>query len=608
MEPFIEVPSGDFMISPFQVNSPADYVLKKDYPNCCNYHSSLYQNVKDWYEKFPNCCAQHIAVSQKWWFRKANYSGLPEKIMSCVAYVQHHITIHANDPEWYKDITDYIEYIMHSFGTPSIGNDRFLNLLEEGIDLIRLDDDKQLPLSKSKPIIEYIKAQSGPAKGTPTDLNALVSTYQKWLKAFPFDLFPFNRIKDHFEGQLPIFNGNLEYNPYLGMHKGKAHTPSSMIDWVCRLTTQILDTVSSTKLIQEGRIKDAAAHSLDIIGQKHKIKQASLLNDYTKGEKKYITVLKTWLKNEKSYFETVTPILNRVRTDDKTITINKMNVKIAQELKQIGATLKSLGFGWFLHTQDFENIMLEYDLDEFWHAALSDVNDSDTLYIGNTVVHEDAFFHAAGILFTDKKPHFFKFLTVTILGLIEWASTEKDFSKLVSYTTQLGFPDPDIESIKKAIESKTGRNIPSEKSTSSKPDLIFIGHGKGLLFREVEQYLRDEGLPFKSFESDSHAGEHIIEVLNSFLDEATFAIMVVTADDETASGSIRARQNVVHEIGLFQGRLGFKNVAILKETDIEDFSNNAGLQHISFPKDEIHAAFHKLSLKLKSAGLIGKKS
>lgn len=60
------------------------------------------------------------------------------------------------------------------------------------------------------------------------------------------------------------------------------------------------------------------------------------------------------------------------------------------------------------------------------------------------------------------------------------------------------------------------------------------------------------------------------------------AVIVMTADDRTKEGFGRARQNVIHEVGLFQGRYGFNRVILLQQVGTEDFSNIAGLQTIRF--------------------------
>ena len=40
------------------------------------------------------------------------------------------------------------------------------------------------------------------------------------------------------------------------------------------------------------------------------------------------------------------------------------------------------------------------------------------------------------------------------------------------------------------------------------------------------------------------------------LNAASFAFLIMTAEDEHADSTLHARENVVHEVGLFQGKLG----------------------------------------------------
>jgi predicted nucleotide-binding protein len=68
----------------------------------------------------------------------------------------------------------------------------------------------------------------------------------------------------------------------------------------------------------------------------------------------------------------------------------------------------------------------------------------------------------------------------------------------------------------------------------------------------------------------------------------------MTAEDEQPDGRMRARENVVHEIGLFQGRLGFKRAIVLLEEGCEEFSNIHGIGQIRFPKGNIGAKFEEI--------------
>src|SRR5689334_8180249 len=63
----------------------------------------------------------------------------------------------------------------------------------------------------------------------------------------------------------------------------------------------------------------------------------------------------------------------------------------------------------------------------------------------------------------------------------------------------------------------------------------------------------------------------------------------MTAEDEHPDGTFHARENVIHEIGLFQGRLGFNRAIILLEEGCSEFYNIVGLNQIRFPQSRLMA-------------------
>gem|GEM_PF-1250614 len=600
-DPFIEIPSGNFMIQPFNVESPEGYVPRKDYPECCNYHTTILQNLIEWFARFPNCCEPHREMAGKWWFNKSTYDGISHKIMNCVAYTEHHIATRIDDKEWFKDISDYIEFILYAFGTPAIGADRYLSQLKEELQ-DQAKDEKPSNKEKVRQIIQYIEAQGTPEKEQKMDLNAVYSTYQKWLKAFPFNLFPFTRIKDHFHNQLPLIKGKMEYNPYLGFSKGKPHTSSSLIEFLCGLTEEILEKINTAGMVTNGEISDTKMHVYNLIAARHHLKQSSLLKQYKKGELRYMALLKSWLKNEKAFFNEINPVFENTPESVSANSEKTSNMKIPTQLKELSGILKELDFGYFLQSKAFENLLIKTDFDDLWDEALRHTNPGDTIYVGNTDAHEGAFFFLFEQLWTHNKPKFYSFATVVITGLIKGVKTDQSYTELQAAVEKIGFSKENIDTINLAAD-KANPTAPKQTLPPQENKKIFIGHGRNSLWREVEAYLREENLPFESFQTNDRTGEHIIDILKGFLDNSSFAIIVVTAEDETANGTVRARQNVIHEIGLFQGRLGFDKVAILKQDEAEPFSNNDGLQHIPFPKGNIQASFHQLGLALKKAGL-----
>lgn len=122
----------------------------------------------------------------------------------------------------------------------------------------------------------------------------------------------------------------------------------------------------------------------------------------------------------------------------------------------------------------------------------------------------------------------------------------------------------------------------------SVPVKVFIGHGRRNDWQTIRDHLNSvHGLKVEEFNVSPTAGMSTIERLTEMLESACFAILVMTPEDQQVSGKVTARQNIVHEIGLFQGKLGFPRAIILKEKGAEEFSNIRGLTYIPFNKGRI---------------------
>ena len=140
---------------------------------------------------------------------------------------------------------------------------------------------------------------------------------------------------------------------------------------------------------------------------------------------------------------------------------------------------------------------------------------------------------------------------------------------------------------------------------SKKGITVFIGHGKSRIWRELKDFLVEQlRLVIDEFNNVPTAGVPTTERLAEMLDAAAFAFLIMTAEDEQADGKLRARENVVHEAGLFQGRLGFKKAIVLLEDGCEEFSNIYGLGQVRFPKDNIRAVFEDIRRVLERERVI----
>jgi hypothetical protein len=134
---------------------------------------------------------------------------------------------------------------------------------------------------------------------------------------------------------------------------------------------------------------------------------------------------------------------------------------------------------------------------------------------------------------------------------------------------------------------------------------VFIGHGRSKEWKDLKDFIKDRmRLPWDEFNRVPVAGIPNTVRLSTMLDAAQIAFLVLTAEDEQADGRLQARMNVIHEAGLFQGRLGFTRAIVMLEEGCDEFSNIAGLGQLRFPKNDIKSAFHDVQLILEREGLI----
>ena len=153
----------------------------------------------------------------------------------------------------------------------------------------------------------------------------------------------------------------------------------------------------------------------------------------------------------------------------------------------------------------------------------------------------------------------------------------------------------DIERVSEVFETAAPNcRLPKEQREASLREslVVFVGHGGSSQWRDLKDHLHDKhGFRVEAFETGARAGLTVIEVLQRLTKRAGFAILVLTAEDEDSGGQLHARENVIHEAGLFQGKLGFARAILLLEQGCHEFSNIAGLQQIRFAKGNVKEAF-----------------
>ena len=156
---------------------------------------------------------------------------------------------------------------------------------------------------------------------------------------------------------------------------------------------------------------------------------------------------------------------------------------------------------------------------------------------------------------------------------------------------------------------RAGSHLVRKKRRRRQSDVVgtnvAIGHGRSLWWRELKDFVQERlKLPVDEFNRVPIAGITNIARLSEMLDAAAIAFLVLTAEDEQLDGTTNPRMNVVHEAGLFHGRLGFTKSIILLEDGCAEFSNINGLGQIRFPQGNIQAAFEEVRQVLEREGLV----
>jgi len=147
----------------------------------------------------------------------------------------------------------------------------------------------------------------------------------------------------------------------------------------------------------------------------------------------------------------------------------------------------------------------------------------------------------------------------------------------------------------------------SEKDDTKALDLpsneqvkIFIGHGRTNDWRDLKDHLQDKHkYEVIAYEVGSRAGFSIKEVLEKMLTESSFALLVFTPEDEDKAGGFHARENVIHELGLFQAKLGFNRAIAIISSKVDEFSNIHGITQIRYSEGNIKETYGEILATIK---------
>jgi predicted nucleotide-binding protein len=127
------------------------------------------------------------------------------------------------------------------------------------------------------------------------------------------------------------------------------------------------------------------------------------------------------------------------------------------------------------------------------------------------------------------------------------------------------------------------------------PPAVFLTHGRSEDWRHVKAFIEnDVGICLRTIElaEKPHGGAAYIGAkFEAYAAQCSCAVIVMSGDDKAYdpddTQEIRARENVIHEIGYFQACLGSERVILLKENGVNVPSNILGRGYIPYTKGHI---------------------
>lgn len=156
-----------------------------------------------------------------------------------------------------------------------------------------------------------------------------------------------------------------------------------------------------------------------------------------------------------------------------------------------------------------------------------------------------------------------------------------------------------VRDIDQVFEIRANSELETPKPTA--PQRVFISHGRSNDWRAVQPFIeRDVDILTIELAQEPNLGRTIIEKFIDNADRCDSAVIVMTGDDVSKENETRVRENVMHEIGFFQGRYGRNAVILLHEEGVNIPNNLAGVAYIPFPKGSIESGFHVLQRELNA--------
>lgn len=303
-----KIEGGIIFLHPFKSIPIKEFVIEDAFKNSESFLNSIYNDANTWFEKFPECCDDHKELFEVIGLEKKIFDFIPSQILNNIKYFSQAVEIFIDSENGINEIKDYLEYLLHSFGNPSIGGHVFIRhvkyLIENGtLNDREFSDDQRIDL------LQFFEPQSPQIDIDEREIDFLYEIFQNWINAIP-NIGQFKEWKNNFEGKVPMdmFVVEPKTNKYLLTTTFNTRSRSELLEYLINLTNDILK-ISKTEIKKENYDKNEI---ILIAEERLRIKQNILLNkSISKLESNYLHLIENWLSITIEFYQVVSQTIQQ---------------------------------------------------------------------------------------------------------------------------------------------------------------------------------------------------------------------------------------------------------------------------------------------------------
>ncbi len=283
-------------------------------------------------EVLPDCCESHKEIfnETKEWARKAGMDSLnseiyAEKVTAQLSYTEYCISellkSDLTTDDFLKNICEYIEYNIMSFGPVYGGHIHYLNKL-----IVIVKDNHRIPENERNRLYDYILQAFTLYQWEILDakeLKPLNDAIKEWLDLLPCDLDPFEKVRSCFRNldntfYVPVITKKNHYGVNILL---RADWKKSLQDDLKELTNKLFESIRGYHLYKSGELGDPRQREINIIIAEDQIRRKQMELKHQDYKDSCIEIIQDWLSLEKQFIERIKPVLQEYQPSKSEIII-----------------------------------------------------------------------------------------------------------------------------------------------------------------------------------------------------------------------------------------------------------------------------------------------